>query len=307
MIVHRDLNQLPLFKNAVLTIGIFDGVHNGHKQIIRQFKEEALAVKGETLIITFDPHPRKVLQNRPHEITLLTTLSEKIELLEAEGVDHLIIVPFTKSFAEQEAGDYIENFLVNHFHPHTIIIGYDHHFGWNRKGNYQLLEAMKEKYHYNVKEIQEYIWRENIISSTDIRKSIMTRDIETANNCLGYDYFFEGVVVEGNKLGKTIGYPTANIFINDREKLIPGNGVYAVNISIKESDRLLKGMMNIGTRPTVNGINRTIEVNIFDFDKDIYGSILRVYVKKYLRDEIKFSGLEALKSQLDKDKQEAID
>lgn len=310
MTVHRSLDQLPVFRNAVITIGTFDGVHSGHKQIINQLKEEAHVVNGETVIITFNPHPRKILQNQLHEVNLINTLSEKIELLEIEGIDHLVIVPFTKSFSDQQAGDYIENFLVKYFHPHTIIIGYDHHFGRNREGNYQLLEAMKEKYNYKVKEIPKHVWKKNIISSTNIRNAIINGDIETANDCLGYDYFFEGVVIEGNKLGKTIGYPTANICINNKEKLIPANGVYAVGVVVEHhkspDNLLLKGMMNIGTRPTVGGTKQTIEVNIFDFDEDIYGRTLRIYVKKYLRSEIKFSGLEALKVQLGKDKQNAL-
>lgn len=302
MTVHKNLDLLPAFTNAVITIGTFDGLHTGHLQIINQLKDEAKAVGGETVIITFNPHPRRIVQNQTTEVRLLNTLAEKIELLEAQGIDHLVIVPFTKAFAEQPANEYIENFLVKYFHPHTIIIGYDHRFGHNRQGDYHLLEALKEQFGYRVKEIPEHVLQNSAISSTRIRQAIINGQIETANEFLGYDYFFEGIVIEGNKLGRTIGYPTANIRIGDDEKLVPGNGVYAVTVNCQQSTvDGLKGMMNIGVRPTVDGTKRTIEVNIFDFDEDIYGQTMRIYVKAYLRGEVKFAGLDALKEQLAKD------
>ncbi len=335
MTVHKNLDLLPAFTNAVITIGTFDGLHTGHLQIINQLKDEAKAEGGETVIITFNPHPRRIVHNQSTEVRLLNTLSEKIELLEAQGINHLVIVPFTKAFAEQAAHDYVANFLVKYFHPHTIIIGYDHRFGHNRQGDYHLLEALKEQFGYRVKEIPEHVLQNSAISSTRIRQAIINGQIDTANEFLGYDYFFEGTVIEGNKLGRTIGYPTANIRIGDDEKLVPGNGVYAVVIAVdrqpsidnhqlpgdnhsitknnpyqssvngRRSTADLKGMMNIGVRPTVDGTKRTIEVNIFDFDEDIYGQTMRVYVKAYLRGEVKFSGLDALKEQLTKDAIEA--
>ncbi|MES2776891.1 MAG: bifunctional riboflavin kinase/FAD synthetase [Bacteroidota bacterium] len=306
MTVHKNLDQLPAFKNAVVTIGTFDGVHTGHLQIINQLKDEAKAVGGESVIITFHPHPRRIIQNQTTEVRLLNTLNEKIELLEANGIDHLVIVPFTKAFAEQPANEYIANFLVENFHPHTIIIGYDHRFGHNREGDYHLLEDLKEQFNYRVKEIPGHVLQNSAISSTRIRQAIINGQINTANECLGYDYFFEGVVIEGNKLGRTIGYPTANLRIGDDEKLVPGNGVYAVEVNLQSAisnlpSETFKGMMNIGVRPTVDGTKRTIEVNIFDFDEDIYGQTMRVYLKAYLRGEVKFSGLDALKEQLAKD------
>ncbi len=302
MTVHKNLDLLPAFTNAVITIGTFDGLHTGHLQIINQLKDEAKAVGGETVIITFNPHPRRIVQNQKTEVRLLNTLSEKIELLQVQGIDHLVIVPFTKAFAEQTAHDYVANFLVKYFHPHTIIIGYDHRFGHNRQGDYHLLEALKEQFGYRVKEIPEHVLQNSAISSTRIRQAIINGQIETANEFLGYDYFFEGTVIEGNKLGRTIGYPTANIRIGDDEKLVPGNGVYAVTVNCQQSTvDGLKGMMNIGVRPTVDGTKRTIEVNIFDFDEDIYGQTMRIYVKAYLRGEVKFAGLDALKEQLAKD------
>jgi riboflavin kinase/FMN adenylyltransferase len=307
MQVHRDINNLPLFKNAVVTIGTFDGVHTGHLQIIKQLKEEAKNVDGESVIITFDPHPRLVISSGKSEIKLLNTLPEKIELLEKKEVDHLVVVPFTKQFSEQTAEEYIKDFLTARFHPHTIIIGYDHHFGNERKGNYKLLEAFADECNFQVKEIPEHVLNQVTISSTKIREALLHCDIDTANKYLGYDYFFEGCVVEGNKIGRTIGYPTANLELNNNFKLVPGNGIYAVALSIVDKEtEVMKGMMSIGVRPTIGESKRTIEVNIFDFDKDIYGQTIRVCVKKYLREEKKFGGLDELKDAIANDKIETL-
>jgi riboflavin kinase/FMN adenylyltransferase len=303
--VHRDLNHLPEFKKAVITIGTFDGVHLGHQQIIKLLKQQATEIGGQTVIITFHPHPRKVVSHGKADVKILNTLQEKTELLDQLGIDHLVVVAFNDAFASQTAEEYIENFLVKKFHPDTIIIGYDHKFGKNRSGDYHLLEKMGEKFNYNVKEIPEHVLNQVTISSTKIREALLRNDIDTANNCLGYKYFFEGKVVEGNKLGRTIGYPTANLFIEDEEKLVPGNGVYAVQVTIGTEETVYKGMMNIGMRPTVNGTKRTIEVNIFDFDRDIYSQRMRVYLNNYLRGEVKFAGLDELKQQLAKDKIDA--
>ncbi len=317
MHVHHDINNLPDFKNAVITIGTFDGVHTGHLQIINQLKKEAVAVDGETLIITFDPHPRMVI-NKPDEgIKLLNTLSEKIELLQKQNIDHLVIVPFTLQFSEQSAEDYIKNFLVKNFHPHSIIIGYDHRFGNKRQGDYKLLESYQSVFNFKVKEIPEHVLHHIIISSTKIRHALEEGDVTTANEYLGYDYFFEGKVIEGDKIGRMLGYPTANIEVEDKNKLIPADGIYAVEVTIGERQKAkgneqfiqptsniphLKGMMSIGFRPTVGGTKKVIEVNIFDFDTSIYNETLRVYVKKYLRKEVKFNNLEELKNQLAIDK-----
>jgi len=305
MKVYQDLSTLPVFNNAVVTIGTFDGVHLGHKQIIRQLKETAEKISGETVIITFHPHPRKIISSVPGDIKLLNTLPEKILLLEAAGIDHLVVVPFNHAFANQTAQQYINDFLWKYFNPHTIIIGYDHRFGKGREGDYHLMDQYGASLGFEVKEITEQLMNEIIVSSTRIREALLNSDIETANKFLGYDYFFEGVVIEGNKLGRTIGYPTANLQIESDEKLIPGNGVYAVAVEIKNQQseiRNLSGMMNIGVRPTVDGKKRMIEVNIFDFDEDIYTQILRVHVKHYIRGEVKFNGLDELKAQLLKDK-----
>lgn len=305
MLVHRDINDLPRFRNAVITIGTFDGIHSGHLHIITQLKEEAEKIKGETVIITFHPHPRMVIADNS-QIQLLNTLDEKIELLQQQGIDHLVIVPFTKQFSEQCAEKYIKDFLVNLFHPHTIIIGYDHHFGNERKGNYKLLEAYADEFNFYVKEIPEHVLNHVTISSTKIRQALLHCDIDTANKYLGYDYFFEGKVIEGNKLGRTLGYPTANIELSDVNKLVPGHGIYAVQVKVGNEHQLMNGMMSIGIRPTLGNSERTIEVNIFDFNKDIYAETVRVYLKKYLREEKKFSGLEELKNAIDADKANAL-
>ena len=306
MQVHRDIENLPAFRNAVVTIGTFDGVHMGHRQVIDKLKTEAKAVNGETVIITFHPHPRKVVSSTILGIRLINTLDEKIELLEQLGIDHVVVVPFTDAFANQRAEDYINNFLIDKFHPHTIIIGYDHHFGRDRLGDYRLLEKVAGKYNYQLKEIPKHILENISISSTNIREAILHSDIATADKLLGYEFFFSGIVVHGNKLGRTLGYPTANLKVMDEEKIVPGNGIYAVYAQPEGFTDRLKAMMSIGFRPTVDGKKRVIEVNIFDFDKEIYDQPLKVFVKKYLREEIKFDGLESLVKQIDQDKIDSL-
>ncbi len=308
MTVYTDIQNLPIFKNAVITIGTFDGVHFGHQQILSLMKSAAKQVNGETVIITFHPHPRKIIGANKAPIYLLNTLDEKINLLEKYGIDHLVIIPFTEKFAQQSAEDYIADFLVNTFHPHTIIIGHDHRFGKDRIGDFQLLEDKALKFGYQVKEIPGYMLNDVTISSTKIREALLNGAIEKAHDLLSYDYYFTGKIVKGNQLGRTIGYPTANIQMMDENKLIPCNGVYSVLVS-NENLKInqLGGMMNIGYRPTVDGNERTIEVNLFNFDQSIYDETLTITLKKYLRSEEKFSGLDKLKIQLEKDKQVALD
>jgi riboflavin kinase/FMN adenylyltransferase len=324
MKVYFSIDSIPAFKKAVVTIGTFDGVHTGHKSILEQLKREAARIGGETVIITFHPHPRKVIVSGQPGIQLINTIDEKIELLEKNGIDHLVVVPFTDAFAQQTPEDYIEQFLVEKFHPHTVIIGYDHRFGKNRKGDYKLLEVYSQRLGFSLMEIPAHLINDNTVSSTRIREAILQGNTDVANTLLGYDFFFEGTVVDGNKLGRTLGYPTANLRIENEEKLIPGNGIYAVQAIIGKrqtangkadsSSHTLQsthasrynGMMSIGIRPTIGGTDRVIEVNIFDFNENIYGSTLRVYLKKYLRNEVKFNGLEALVEQLAKDKEDTL-
>ncbi len=305
MKVHRELApSLPNFNHAVITIGTFDGVHQGHQQILAQMKAEADRVNGETVIITFHPHPRKIVSSVPGDIKLINTLDEKILLLEKAGIDHLVVIPFDHAFSNQSADDYIRYFLFKYFKPSVIIIGYDHRFGKGRTGDYHLLEQYGRELGFEVKEISEEMLNQVVISSTRIREALLNNDIDTANHFLGYPYFFEGIVVEGNKIGRTIGFPTANMHISSEEKLIPANGVYAVSISMDAET--FTGMMNIGVRPTVDGKKRVIEVNIFDFDRDIYGKKLAIRIEKFLRGEVKFNGLDELKAQLNADRAHAM-
>ncbi len=309
MQVHYNIDQLPDFKNAALTIGTFDGVHEGHRRILKQLKEEAKAIKGESVLITFYPHPRRVVGDTSG-VKLLTTLEEKSELLKAEGVDHLVVVPFDEGFSKMPADAYITEFLWKKLKPSTVIIGYDHKFGKGRKGDYQLLERYGNELGFEVKEIPEHILQEVVISSTAIRKALLHCDTTIANNFLGYPYFINGTVIQGDKIGRTIGYPTANIQVNHEEKLVPGDGVYAVKLDVAEGPsewQSLEGMLYIGSRPVVNGTRRVIEVNIFDFDSDIYGKQLKVCFYNYIRGDIHFKGLEGLKEQLADDKVKVMD
>ena len=304
MQIHRDINRLPEFRNAVITIGTFDGVHLGHHQIIGSLKQEAVKAGGESVIITFHPHPRKVVSSVITGVRLINTLPERIELLEKTGIDHLVIVPFTEFFANQTAEEYIRDFLVEKFRPHTIIIGYDHRFGKERSGDYKLMEEKAATYHYRLNEISEHILNTIKVSSTNIRNAILHSRVEEANILLGYIFFFEGEVVHGDKVGRELGYPTANLRNTDEEKIVMGDGIYAVYADVE--GRSYKGLMSIGFRPTVNGRTRVTEVNLFDFNKEIYGKTIRVYVKKYLRAEVKFNDLGELKEQLHKDKEESL-
>lgn len=310
MQIHYDIHKLPEFKNAVITIGTFDGVHEGHKKIIHQLTQTAKEAGGESVIITFHPHPRKVVSSSILGIRLINTLEEKIELLRESGVDHLVITPFTEVFAHQEPEDYLKSFLIDKFHPHTIIIGYDHQFGKNRRGDYRLLESYSEAYNYQLKEIPKHILDDVAISSTRIREAILQGDTTTVNHLLGRMFFFEGEVVHGDKLGRELGYPTANLRVKDEEKILPGDGIYAVYAALKNDDgsygNMLKGMMSVGFRPTVDGSKRVIEVNLFEFDQEIYGQTLRVYIKQFLRSEEKFDNLQALIQKIDEDKIESL-
>jgi riboflavin kinase/FMN adenylyltransferase len=313
MQIHHTTDQLPVFRRAVVTIGTFDGVHTGHAHILRQLREEAARVDGETVIITFFPHPRKVVKGGTQDIRLINTLQEKIDLLSWQKIDHLVIVEFTEAFSQLSAQEYIEAFLLAKFHPHTVIIGYDHRFGKGRQGDYHLLEEYSSKAGFELQEIPVQLLDEVSVSSTRIREAIRRADITTANQLLGYPFFFSGRVIQGNQLGRTLGYPTANLEIGNPEKLTPADGVYAVEAQLLPSNPLgifegfrLKGMMGIGIRPTINGTHRTIEVNLFDFDQDIYERELRVFVKNFLRPELKFNGLDELKAALAQDKLDSL-
>jgi riboflavin kinase/FMN adenylyltransferase len=303
MQVHRSIEGIPRFTNAVITIGTFDGVHEGHKKIIDALILEARSVQGDAIIVTFQPHPRKIINPNEH-LQLINTLDEKTELLERSGIDHLVIVPFSQEFASQTADEYIENFLISRFHPHTIIIGYDHHFGKGRKGNFMLLAEKADHYSYRLLEIPKYILQEVAVSSTQIRNALLESDVEKANKLLGYEFFFEGIVINGDRLGRKLGYPTANIKYTDPDKIHLGHGVYAAYTNV--NGVLYKGMLSIGNRPTIENSDERVEINIFDFDEDIYGKTIRIMVKKYLRGQEKYTSLEELKTQLAIDKQSSL-
>ncbi|TWW01462.1 bifunctional riboflavin kinase/FAD synthetase [Chitinophaga pinensis] len=305
MRIHRDLTHLPALRQAVITIGTFDGVHSGHRYIIQQLQETAAACDGETVIITFDPHPREVLQPGGPPVKLLTTLDEKIELLTKEGIDHLVIVPFTRAFSELSAQAYLEEFLIEKFNPHTIIIGYDHRFGHNREGGLELLEAEQNRYGFQLVEIPQQVVHDLSVSSTKIRKSLQEGNIQLANELLGYPYFVEGKVIHGDKMGRQLGFPTANIAVSDPRKLIPVEGIYAIRVYLDRQSTPLNGVMSIGTRPTFNGSDLRVEAHIFDFSKEIYDKVLRVELISYIRANQKFDNIDALVAQMHKDSQEA--
>lgn len=305
MQVHFQLEHLPAFRNAVLTIGTFDGVHTGHTAILDKVKSEALACNGETVVITFHPHPRRILCNADAP-ALLTSLEERIDRFNVIGIDHLVVVAFDPVFSSLSANAYIQEFLVNLFLPKVIVIGYDHRFGQGRMGDYELLKQMGAKFGYRVCEIPEKMLDASRVSSTHIRHALLGGDLATANSLLSYPYQLQGEVIEGDKLGRTLGFPTANLALNDSDKLIPSSGVYAVKVELNQKGMIRHetGMMNIGYRPTVNGRERRIEVHIFNFDEEIYHQTLKVALVAYTRKEMKFSGLETLKLQLKKDKVE---
>lgn len=304
MKVYTDLDQFKEVVNPVVTIGTFDGVHIGHRKIIQRIKEVAKKVNGETVLLTFFPHPRMILHPEDNKVKLITSQEEKIELLARESIDHLIIHPFTPEFSNLSSIEFIRNILVEKIGTKKLVIGYNHHFGKNREGSFKHLKEFSDVYGFEVEEIPAQDIDNVSISSTKIRNALLEGDVETANLYLGHSYQLRGEVVEGDKIGREIGFPTANIQVKDRYKLIPANGVYAVDVVCNGEKH--KGMLNIGNRPTVNNNRNAIEVNIFNFDKNIYGKEIGVFFKKRIRDEKKFDNLEELKNQLIKDKQKAI-
>jgi riboflavin kinase / FMN adenylyltransferase len=293
MKVHLQLSSLPTFKNAAITIGTFDGVHFGHQKIIENLISTAKKANGESVLISFEPHPRTIINPGDTSLRLLQTLQEKINALSELGIDHFVVVPFTEAFRNFTATQYIEDFLVNYFSPHTIIIGYDHHFGHNREGNINLLKKVSSQYNFTVVEISQQLIQSIEVSSTVIRKSLLAGDLEKANNLLQHPYCITGTVVHGDARGRTIGYPTANIAIHNKYKLIPANGVYAVQSFFQ--GEVFGGMMNIGTRPTIENTNKvSLEAHFFNFNKDIYDENISVNLLYKLRDEKKFEGLASL-------------
>jgi riboflavin kinase/FMN adenylyltransferase len=296
MKIYEGLSNLPNIPNPVVTSGTFDGVHLGHQKILIQIKESARQLKGETVLITFWPHPRLVLYPDQHNLRLLSTFEEKTKLLEQFGVDHLITIPFTHEFSQMSSREFIEKVLVQKIKTKKLIIGYDHRFGKNREGSFEYLQANSAEFGFEMEEISrqevDYIG----VSSTKIRKALEEGDLETAKGYLGRPYELTGIVVRGKQIGRSIGFPTANIQIQTDYKLIPKEGVYAVEAEIDNIS--YRAMLNIGMRPTVDGNQQTIEANLFDFEGDLYGKQLTIKLKHFLREEQKFENIEALKAQL---------
>jgi len=300
MKVYRSIEELPKIKNAIVTQGTFDGVHTAHKVIINRLKELAYINNGETVVITFDPHPRLVLFPNDYSLKLLHTLEEKIEALDKAGIDHLVIIPFTKEFSRLSSVQFIKDIIVNQIGTKILVIGYNHRFGKNREGSFEHLKKYSPLYGFEVVEISEQEVDEVAVSSTRIRKSLEAGDIKTANKYLGRNYEIQGSVLHGKKLGRTIGFPTANIYVSDKNKLIPDDGVYAVFVFV--NNKKYSGMLNSGYRPTVNGKDHSIEVHLFDFNDDIYNHFITIKYVDKIREEIKFDSLDSLKNQLEKDK-----
>ena len=304
MKVFYGIDRLPSFEKPVLTIGTFDGVHQGHQSILQSVVNEAKAINGTSVLITFEPHPRKLIF--PDEpLKLLCTLEERLALVANAQIDVVVVVPFTKEFAALSAEKYISNFLVAQFRPFLIIIGYDHRFGHDRTGDITMLRSYAHQYQYELKEISAHLILAAAVSSTKVRNLLLDGNVSAAHEMLGTAYSISGKVIRGAQRGRTIGFPTANIALPDIDKLVPKMGVYAVTILIK--DHWYKGMLNLGYNPTVVTDNEVkIEVHLFDFHQDIYDQELKVCFISRLRNEQKFESIEALKSQLQQDKVAAM-
>lgn len=315
MKIYHQLSEFKKLANAVVTIGTFDGVHYGHQKIIKRLCELAKSTGGESVILTFFPHPRMIIDPENQDLKLINTINEKAKILADLGVDHLIITPFTRDFSNLTATEYIKEILVNQIGTKQIIVGYDHRFGKDRKGGMNDLIALSKVYDYAIEEIPEQDVNDVAVSSTKIRTAVLEGNVSLAAEYLGYNFSINGPVIKGDKIGRTIGFPTANIFVEETYKLIPSDGIYAVRIEmnaepgVRSSDSQLvtyKGMAYIGQRPTINGMTRNIEVNIFDFDREIYGQNIKMNFLKFLRHDVKFTGLEALTVQLREDKVETL-
>lgn len=298
MKVYNSIEEFPHNIKTVVTLGTFDGVHRGHKVLLERLVAAGKKTGHETVVLTFFPHPRMVLQQNS-DFKLLNTMAEKAWLLEQAGVDHLIIHPFSLEFSRLTAEEFVEDILVKRLNIGHMVIGHDHRFGRNRTATTADLENMGKELGFGVEQISAYEVQDTPVSSTKIRKALADADIALANSYLGYPYFITGTVTEGKQLGRTIGFPTANIQPLEDYKLIPAQGVYTASAEI--DGIIVYGMLNIGMRPTVNGTHQTIEVHFFDFDKDIYGTALKLQLHSHLRQEQKFASVDELKNQLEQD------
>ena len=300
--IHTPLN----LKNAVVTIGTFDGVHLGHQAIFKEMRRLADELKGEAVVVTFYPHPRQVLEIETKTLRFICSQEEKMQKFEAYGIDDVVIIPFTKAFAKTPSEIFIQDYIIDKLHPAVIMVGYDHHFGKDRQGDFQMLNALGKQYGFKTVQVDAQYVNDVAVSSTKIRKALWEGDVKTANQMLGYPYSVSGVVIKGNQIGRTIGFPTANLDIPDEFMMINNPGVYACQTLIE--GKLYNAMANTGSRPTIGDRadgDFIIEVNVFDFEGDLYGKTLKVWFVDRIRDEVKFSGLEALKTQLQQDREEA--
>ncbi|GAB3636978.1 bifunctional riboflavin kinase/FAD synthetase [Hymenobacter arcticus] len=303
MVVITDPAEFPHLANAVVTSGTFDGVHRGHQRILGRLRQVADAVGGPAVVITYWPHPRLVLGPPPShpellELQLLNTLEERVARLAEFGVDYLLVMPFTREFAQWTSEEYIQELLLKAVHTKHLVIGYDHRFGKNREGGFDYLSQHAARYGFTLEEIPRQDVDAVGVSSTLIRRALRGGDVATATACLGYEYPLTGVVVTGQQLGRTIGYPTANLHVTDKLKLMPAIGIYAVWVTTAAGTRH-PGMLSIGVRPTIGAdLAQTIEVNILDFSGDLYGQLLTLEFVAWLRGEEKYDGLAALTTQL---------
>lgn len=300
MKIFNQISACQNLQNPVLSLGMYDGVHVGHQEIIHKLNQIAEEVGGESVLLTFDPHPRIALNKGADELQLLTTLDEKIELLEKAGLQNLILHPFTHDFSELSAYDFVRNLLVDEIGIHSIVIGYDHQFGKNRSGNFEQLNQWAQDLNFNCVKIEEIQSNGQQTSSTKIRKALLNGDLDFANQALGRNYALSGQVIHGDQLGRTLGFPTANLAI-EKYKLIPQNGVYVVKAHLGKE--IFKGLLSIGTRPTVTNSNeKRVEVYLLDFDREIYGKTLSIACLHKIRDDQKFDSLELLVEQMNRDK-----
>jgi riboflavin kinase/FMN adenylyltransferase len=304
MKIYHSLEDFSRLTNAVVTSGTFDGVHAGHQKILHRLKEVASKNNGETVVITFWPHPQMVLHPENHVLKLLNTFDEKAALLKAQGIHHLLRIEFTREFSLISSIDFIQKILVETIGTKKLVIGYDHRFGHNREGSFEQLKLNAANYGFDVEEIPRQDVDHISVSSSKIRQALENSQIETATHLLGRPYLLHGQVVQGDKLGRELGFPTANIEVDSHYKLIPNDGIYAVTVT--HENKIYKGMLYIGPRPTVQGSQRVIEVNLFDFNKDIYGDRLTVHFHQFIREDKKFDSLESLKRQLHLDKIETM-
>ena len=303
MKIFHSINDFESTKKTILTLGTFDGVHIGHKKILERVTQNTENGKYESLVLTFFPHPRMVLHGQS-EVKLLNTIDEKIDLLEKSGIQNLVIHPFDETFSKLSAEEFVKTVLVDRFHIKKIIIGHDHRFGRNRTADINDLITFGKQFDFEVEQISAQEIDAVSISSTKIRNALMEGNMALANDYLSYDYFLTGTIAKGKQLGRTIGFPTANLKIEENYKLIPLNGVYVVKSIIDQ--KTVYGMMNIGYNPTVAGENLSIEVHYFDFDQDIYNQKIAVSILEHLRPEQKFGSVDLLKKQLEKDNQTAL-